>query len=89
MNVQIKAGNQNKIKKYTKIELRERRHTLFFLIPSLAGVLLFYILPFTVVIYYSLIDNPIQKNFVGINNFIQVFTNSAFRQAAGNTLNFL
>ncbi|MGI6742178.1 MAG: carbohydrate ABC transporter permease [Eubacteriales bacterium] len=88
MNGQIQADKQKKIKKYTKIELQERKNTLFFLIPSLAGVMLFYILPFAVVIYYSLIDNPIQKNFVGFSNFKQVFTNSAFRQAAGNTLKF-
>ena len=88
MNKQIQAEKNDKIKKYTKIELRERKNTLPFLIPSLAGVLLFYILPFAVVIYYSLIDNPIQKNFVGFDNFIQVFTNSAFKQAAGNTLKF-
>ncbi|MCR5263977.1 MAG: sugar ABC transporter permease [Clostridiales bacterium] len=75
-------------RRYSVNETKERRRTFYFLIPSLAGVLTFYIAPFAVVLYYSLIDNPIQKNFVGFKNFIQVFNNSAFRQAAWNTLTF-
>ncbi len=59
-----------------------------FLLPSLLGVFLFFVAPFFVVIYYSLIDNPIQKNFVGFKNFVNVWGNSAFRQAGINTLRF-
>ncbi len=59
-----------------------------FLLPSLLGVSMFFVAPFIVVIYYSMIDNPIQKNFVGFNNFVNVWTNSAFRQAGINTLKF-
>ncbi len=79
---------RKKERRYSINETKERRRTFYFLLPSLIGVLLFYIAPFAVVIYYSLIDNPIQKNFVGLRNFIQVFNNSAFRQAARNTLTF-
>ena len=56
-----------------------------FLAPSVLGVLLFFILPFFVVIFYSLLDNPISANFVGIENYINVFSNQAFRRAMGNT----
>ncbi len=59
-----------------------------FLLPSLLGVSMFFVAPFIVVIYYSMIDNPIQKNFVGFNNFVNVWTNSAFRQAGINTMKF-
>jgi multiple sugar transport system permease protein len=59
-----------------------------FLIPSLLGVATFFVAPFGVVIYYSMIDNPIQKNFVGFSNFVNVWTNSAFRQAGLNTMKF-
>ncbi len=59
-----------------------------FLLPSLLGVFLFFVAPFFVVIYYSLIDNPIQKNFVGFKNFVNVWGNSAFLQAGINTLQF-
>ena len=60
----------------------------FFLAPSLLGVLLFFVAPFFVVIYYSMIDNPIQNNFVGFRNYVNVWANSAFRQAGINTLQF-
>ncbi|RKM62329.1 sugar ABC transporter permease [Butyrivibrio sp. CB08] len=59
-----------------------------FLAPSLLGVTVFFVAPFFVVIYYSLIDNPIQQNFVGFNNFINVWKNAAFKQAGVNTMQF-
>lgn len=40
-----------------------------FLLPSILGVLLFFVLPFFIVIYYSVIDNPINAEFVGFDNF--------------------
>ena len=62
--------------------------SLCFLFPSLLGVGVFFILPFGVVIYYSMIDGPITKNFVLLENFTKLFQNSAFRLAAKNTLSF-
>lgn len=59
-----------------------------FLLPSLLGVIIFFVAPFFVVIYYSMIDNPIQNNFVGFENYVTVFNNAAFRQASLNTLKF-
>ncbi len=59
-----------------------------FLLPSILGVLLFFVLPFFIVIYYSVIDNPINAEFVGLDNFKMVFENAAFRQAAFNTMTF-
>lgn len=41
-----------------------------------------------VVIYYSLIDNPISGNFVAFDNFVSIMGNSAFRKAVHNTLTF-
>lgn len=68
------------------------RHERFaagaFLAPSLLGVFVFFILPFFVVIYYSMIDNPISGDFVGIQNFINVLGNGAFKLAGKNTLVF-
>lgn len=58
------------------------------LLPSLIGVLIFFIVPFCVVIYYSLVDNPINKEFVFLQNYISIIKNSAFRKAAFNTLTF-
>ena len=59
-----------------------------FLLPSLLGVMIFFVVPFLVVIYYSLIDNPIQKNLVGFVNYVNVWKNAAFKQAGSNTLHF-
>lgn len=59
-----------------------------YLFPSLAGVLLFFVLPFLVVIYYSMVDNPINNQFVFLDNFINVAMNKAFQQAAYNTMKF-
>ena len=73
-----------KLKEKTKDFLR----SLCFLFPSLLGVGLFFILPFGVVVYYSLIDGVGSRNFVGLANFIKLFNNSAFIMAAKNTLKF-
>ena len=73
-----------KLKEKTKDFLR----SLCFLFPSLLGVGLFFILPFGVVVYYSLIDGVGSKSFVGLSNFIKLFHNSAFIMAAKNTLKF-
>ncbi len=71
---------------------RRARHevgvSLAFLSPSLIGVLVFFVVPFFVVIYYSLINNPILHEFVGLDNFKALFQNSAFQLAAKNTAIF-
>lgn len=59
-----------------------------YLAPSLIGVLAFYILPFLVVIFYSMVDNPISKNFVFLDNFRKVIQNAAFKTAVKNTATF-
>jgi len=59
-----------------------------FLAPSFLGALVFYIVPFGVVVYYSLIRSPLVREYVGIENFKNILANSAFRQAASNTLQF-
>lgn len=58
------------------------------LVPSLAGVLVFFIIPFLVIIFYSMVDNPINKEFVFLDNYISVIKNSSFRRASLNTLTF-
>lgn len=67
---------------------RRRVGAIGFLAPSLIGVFLFFILPFFVVIFYSMVDNPVTVNFVGIRNYINVFRNGAFKLAGKNTLKF-
>ena len=71
-----------------KARLREMRRTRWFFMPSLVGVSVFFLVPFLVVIYYSLVDNPVSGNFVGLSNFIALLRNMAFRRAAVNTATF-
>lgn len=59
-----------------------------FMAPSAVGVLTFFVIPFIVIIFYSMVDNPVKKNFVGLDNFVSLINNSAFLEAAVNTLVF-
>ena len=74
-------------KKNTEMAKIKRKSALF-LAPSVIGVSLFFVLPFLVVIFYSVVNNPIQHKFVFLKNFINVWNNAAFRLAAGNTFKF-
>ncbi len=67
---------------------KERRQTLLFLLPSLGGMLLFFVLPFFVVIFYSFVDNPINCEFVFFDNYVNTLRNSAFQLALRNTALF-
>lgn len=58
------------------------------LLPSLIGVAVFFIIPFCVVIYYSVLDNPYFCNFVGMDNYIKLLHNYSFLQASKNTAIF-
>lgn len=65
-----------------------KRVSALYIAPSFLGVALFFIVPFMVVIFYSLLDNPINKEFVFFDNFVNVIQNRAFRLAVSNTVKF-
>ncbi len=74
-------------------QLRHQRRmdtlrSMCFLGPSVAGVALFFILPFLVVVYYSVIRSPLDPQFVFLENFKAVLGNYAFQMAAKNTALF-
>lgn len=79
---------KDRIRKNKKIDLKRRLGGDLFLSPSLIGVSIFMVVPFFVVIYYSMIDNPIRKNFVWFENFVKILDNEAFKLAAANTFKF-
>ena len=66
----------------------ERVFSNICVMPSLIGVMIFFFVPFCIVIYYSMISNPVTKEFVGIDNYIKLFHNAAFTKAAKNTAFF-
>lgn len=89
----MKHRRRNKAKiKRTAAEKRqlhkERAQSFAFISPSLIGVLIFFVLPFFVVIYYAFVNNPVQHQFVGFDNFKNLFSNYSFRLAAKNTAIF-
>lgn len=80
---------QMKIKKPKQKKHKYKNNTLFAklcMAPSILGVLTFFIVPFFAVIYYSVLDNPISKEFVWLDNFKSIVTNTAFLTAAKNTV---
>ncbi len=72
----------------THEERRARWSSLCFLLPSILGILVFFVIPFLVIIYYAFIDNPTSARFVFFDNFVRVWNNVSFRLAAKNTLVF-
>ncbi len=74
--------------KKSRIERRVQLSSTGFLLPSLLGVLLFFGIPYMIVIFYSIVDNPIQKNIVYFQNFVNSLSNLAFLTAAKNTIMF-
>lgn len=74
-----------------EVRRQKRRHKLLgwaFLVPSLLGVAVFFVAPFAVVIYYAMVDNPVQHNFVWFRNFASILKNTAFLQATRDTATF-
>ena len=69
-------------------KVRDFLASLCFSGPSFLGMLIFYLVPFGVVIYYSFIAGVVDNSFVGLKNYIAVFDNAAFRTAAKNTAVF-
>ncbi len=56
--------------------------------PSVLGVSVFFIVPFLVVVYYSVIKSPLNPEFVFLENFQNVIGNQAFKIAVKNTADF-
>lgn len=79
---------RKKRRKGNKILRKRRMSSGLFIAPSFLGVLVFFLIPFCVVIFYSMVDNPISASFVGLQNFGQVIENAAFRTAVRNTARF-
>ena len=92
MKTALKKESRTKLKKPRRKTTRRMRKIKLssgaYIAPSFLGVLFFFILPFIVVIYYSLVDNPISANFVFLDNFKSIVANNAFKRAVHNTLTF-
>lgn len=77
-----------KVSKSNRMLQQRKWKSALFIAPSFLGVLVFFLVPFCVIMYYSMVDNPISANFVGLENFSLVIQNAAFRTAVRNTIRF-
>ncbi len=68
---------------------RQRRTALLLASPVLAGLAVFFAVPFAITLWYSVTFGVGGASFVGLSNYAKVFRSSAFRLAAANTLRFL
>lgn len=59
------------------------------LLPSLAGILVFFLIPFCAVLYYAFVESSFSPTFVGFENFIHLLKNTSFQIAVRNTVVFL
>ncbi|WP_250674788.1 sugar ABC transporter permease [Paraclostridium ghonii] len=69
-------------------ELKINKSVLGFLIPSLIGVSIFILIPFLDVVIRSF-QSEVSREFVFLDNYIEIFSNIPFRLAAKNTLRFV
>ncbi len=66
---------------------KENVAAFLFIAPSLAGVSLFFMVPFVLSLGYAATNSD--SRFAGLENFINLFGSEAFRLAARNTLKFM
>ncbi len=75
-------------RKVLKLNIKDQIGASAFLIPSICGFLVFFLVPFLWGFYYTVVDSPINGNFVGLDNFKGLMSNSIFLRAASNTALF-
>lgn len=66
----------------------KKKTDLLLLLPSLAGFLTFFIVPFVYSFYYAFTENAFTKKFVWFDNFKRLFENEYFKLAMKNTGKF-
>ncbi|MGN1021177.1 MAG: carbohydrate ABC transporter permease [Aristaeellaceae bacterium] len=64
---------------------RRKKIVWLLLLPGLAGLMLFYVVPFFGGIYFSVTDGTYENNYVGLQNYAQVLGNPMFQLGLRNT----
>ena len=67
----------------------EMRTGLLFLLPSMAGIAVFFIVPFVISVSYTFSSTSGSFNFAGLSNYVSLFSSVSFRQAFANTSLFI
>lgn len=69
--------------------MKKKNSGLLLALPALAGFLSFYFVPFLITVWYSVSFGIGQREFVGLNNFRELFANEMFRLAIRNTCRYM
>lgn len=73
-----------RIKNKKKIKLTG----LYFILPSLIGVAIFTLLP-SIDVFVRSFQSAVSREFTGVNNYMEIFNNAAFKLASKNTIRFV
>ena len=71
-----------------KLRVKESFAGFLFCLPSILGMLAFFVIPFGIAVYMSFTESMGSSRFVGLKNYFDVLRSAAFRLAALNTLRF-
>lgn len=85
---QNRPGEKRILSGVKKTAFQSRYAWIGFLLPSLAGVLIFVLLPFADVVRRSFLT-AVTEEWTGLHNYELVFANQAFRLAVKNTVRFM
>ena len=69
--------------------MKRKNNGLLLALPALAGFLGFYFVPFLITVWYSLSFGIGHREFVGLDNFRELFQNEMFRLAIWNTCKYM
>lgn len=73
----------------SKLLKRDALTGFLFSLPSIIGMLVFFLIPFVICIILSLTDSISSMKFVGIDNYVDIISSRTFRLAVWNTLKFI
>lgn len=71
--------------KMSKIKMLRKWKGLLFVLPSLAGVMIFFIIPFITGFIYCFTTGAVSRRFIGLMNFKELFQNPIYKLALYNT----
>lgn len=69
--------------------MKKKNNGLLLALPALAGFLIFYFVPFLITVWYSVSFGIGKREFVGLQNFAELWENEMFRLAVGNTCKYM
>ena len=74
-----------------KAKLGQKNSMAGFLLclPAIAGLCVFFVVPFELCVYMSLTKSAVNPEFVGLANYMEILGSPAFQLAAGNTFRFI